>query len=139
MIADDLLAGCTIRTPCPMDWDRMLGDDRVRFCAACGKHVYNLTVMSPEETASLLFDLRERGERGCVRLYRRPDGTLTTSGCQPAVRHAARPWQVTIRTIMAVIAGFAAILGLARWLTPVSKAPSPPPTATGEVITGDMF
>ena len=42
MDADDLLGQFTIPTPCPMDWDRMPGDDRRRYCAACGKHVYNL-------------------------------------------------------------------------------------------------
>ncbi len=30
---DEPLGRVAIRTPCPMDWDRMIGDDRKRFCA----------------------------------------------------------------------------------------------------------
>ena len=95
--------------------------------------------MSPDETASLIATVREQGERRCVRLYQRPDGTLTTSGCQASPRVAARPWQITIRTIMAVIAGCAALLGLTRWFSSEQQPPKPPPAASGEVITGDMY
>ena len=83
MDTEEMLTQFAIRTPCPMDWDRMLGNDRVRFCERCQKHVYNLTVMSPAETAALISTIRDRNERRCVRLYQRPDGTLTTSGCEP--------------------------------------------------------
>ncbi len=90
MDADEILATFKIPTPCPMDWDLMRGDDRVRFCGRCGKDVYNLTTMSLDEVASLLSGVRERGERRCVRLYQRPDGTLTTSACQPALSAQGR-------------------------------------------------
>jgi hypothetical protein len=129
MDSEEMLSQFAIRTPCPMDWDRMLGNDRVRFCDRCQKHVYNLTTMSPDETAALISTIRDRNERRCVRLYQRPDGTLTTSGCEPArdgaatpwestsrdsatatpdivwIPDAATPWQFTIRSLMAVIAG----------------------------------
>ncbi len=139
MDADEVLGQLTIPTPCSMDWNRMSGDDRTRFCEACGKHVYNLIAMGPEETASLLSGVRERGERRCVRLYRRPDGTLTSSRCQPKFDLAARPWQFTIRSIMAVIAGMAAFLGLAKWLSPEDKPPRNPPAAGAQVTTGDLY
>jgi hypothetical protein len=138
MDANEIIASFKIPTPCPMDWDLMRGDDRVRFCARCGKDVYNLTTMSLEEAASFLSVVRERGERRCVRLYQRPDGTLTTSACQPALRGGARPWQFTIRAIMAVIAGLAALLGLARWISPEHILPKTPPPA-GSVIGGDVY
>jgi len=32
-----------IAAPCPADWDRMLGNDRVRFCGQCSLNVYNLS------------------------------------------------------------------------------------------------
>jgi hypothetical protein len=137
MVADEFVATFKIPTPCPMDWDLMRGDHRVRFCQRCGKDVYNLTAMSPDEVVSLLSDIRERGERRCVRLYQRPDGTLTASPCQPAPR-AAGPRQFTIRAIMAVIAGCAALLGLARWISVEPQHPKSPPPA-GTVIGSDAY
>jgi hypothetical protein len=137
MDADDFVATLKIPTPCPMDWDLMRGDDRVRFCRRCGKDVYNLTAMSPDEVVSLLDGVRERGEKRCVRLYQRPDGTLTASPCQPALQ-AAGVWQFTIRAIMAVIAGLATLLGLARWFSAEHQPPKAPPPA-GTVIGGDVY
>jgi hypothetical protein len=138
MDANEFVASFTIRTPCPMDWDLMRGDDRVRFCERCGKDVYNLTMMSPDAAASFLPVVREKGERRCVRLDQRPDGTLTTSPCRPASREGARPWQFTIRAIMAVIAGWAALLSLAKWFWPDHKPPKTPPAASSRFIVGSV-
>jgi hypothetical protein len=136
MDVDEILARCTIPTPCPMDWDAMRGDDRVRLCERCGKHVYDLPAMDLNERASLLADIRERGERRCVRLYQRPDGTLTASACQAAPPEPATPWQFTTRALMAAIAGWAAFLGLARWLTPEHKPPKAPPVSNSPIVGG---
>ncbi len=57
MDADDL-RGYTIRDSCPMDWSQMAGDERSRFCGACGKHVYDLTVLSSDERPRRSFALR---------------------------------------------------------------------------------
>jgi hypothetical protein len=122
-----------------MDWDRMSGDDRVRYCAGCGKHVYNLTAMSPDETACLISAVHARGEKRCVRLYRRPDGTLFASGHRPVRPGAARPWQFTIRFLMAVIAGCAAVLGLTKWISSELKHAKPPPGANSQIIMGDIY
>jgi hypothetical protein len=138
MDTDEFVTTFKIPTPCPMDWDLMRGDDRVRFCGRCAKDVYNLTAMDPNEVAALLTGIRERGERKCVRLYQRFDGTLTTSPCLPAHRDGAGPWQFTIRTIMAVIAGCAALLGLSRWVSAEQK-PARTPPAAGTVIGGDVY
>jgi len=139
MDADAVLSQLTIPNPCPMDWDRMSGDDRVRYCAGCGKHVYNLTAMSPDETAFLISTVTEQHEKRCVRLYQRHDGTLFASGCQRAPRRAARPWQFTIRFLMVFIAGCAAVMGLTKWLSPEQKQPKPPPTANTRIIMGDIY
>jgi hypothetical protein len=32
-----------VTRPCDTDWELMSGDDRVRFCEACQKNVYNLS------------------------------------------------------------------------------------------------
>lgn len=139
MDSDAILSQCKIQNPCPMDWDRVSGDDRVRYCAGCGKHVYNLAATGPDETASLISTLRERGEKKRVRLYQRRDGTLFTSRCQPAARSLARPWQFTIRSLMAVIAACAAVLGLTRWLSPDQKQTKPPPPANAQILMGDLY
>lgn len=115
MDSDNRLAPFTIPTPCPIDWDRMTGDDRVRYCKACGKDVYNLTVMTSDEVGALLATIDEGGGDLCGRVYRRPDGTLVDSECPPA-RPAARGWQFTLKSLMVLIAGVAAMLGFTRWI-----------------------
>ena len=75
--------------PCPVSWDSMRGDERVRFCGECSLHVYNLSAMSRSQ-AEALVNARETGERMCVRFYRRADGTVITQDCGGGVRAAAR-------------------------------------------------
>ena len=107
--------------------------------AKCGKDVFNLTAMKPYETVSLVSAIREPGEQRCVRVYQRPDGTLAATGCPTAPLGAEKPWQFTIRSLLAVIAGFAAFLGLAKWLSPDLPQPTPPPAANSQVIMGDIY
>lgn len=129
MKADDLLGQITIPTPCPMDWNLMRGDDRVRFCESCGKHVYNFAALTSEEAVSLI---RAQGGELCGQLYRRPDGTLVTADCPAEPRPAPRGWQFSIRAIMAVIAGFAALFGITRLFA--ESQSQPPPVPLGGVI-----
>ena len=35
-----------VASPCSANWEKMTGDDRMRFCALCKKNVYNLSAMS---------------------------------------------------------------------------------------------
>src|SRR5437868_2597359 len=63
-----LLERLRVASPCKASWDAMAGDDRKRFCAECGKNVYNLSAMTREEATRLLVD--SEGSL-CVRLYRR--------------------------------------------------------------------
>jgi hypothetical protein len=39
---------------CPLRWEKLLGDDRQRYCAACDKHVTNLSSMSRAEAEAFL-------------------------------------------------------------------------------------
>jgi hypothetical protein len=73
-----LLDEIHIASPCPVSWDIMSGDERVRFCPRCRLHVYNLSGMSQEESEHLLR--REEG-RMCVRFYHRADGKVMTDDC----------------------------------------------------------
>jgi hypothetical protein len=139
MDADAILSQLSIPHPCPVDWDRMSGDDRVRYCAGCGKRVYNLTVMTSVETDLLISTVPQHGERRCVRLYQRHDGTLSPSGCQPSAQGAAKPWQFTIRSLMVIIAGGAAVLGLTKWLSHDQTQSMPPPAVNSQIIMGDIY
>jgi hypothetical protein len=136
---NELLSRLTIATPCPMDWDRMPGDDRVRYCGACGKHVHNFAAMTSDEATSLL---RTRQGRLCGRILQRSDGTVVTSDCPPELQPAPRPPQYRIRSLMAVIAGLAAALGIARLFWPAEnsqpRAPAPAPGATTQLV-GDIY
>ena len=67
-----------ISSPCPESWDEMAGDDRVRFCNRCSLKVYNLSVMSREETEALV---RNRTGRLCGRLYLRGNRKATLRDC----------------------------------------------------------
>jgi hypothetical protein len=59
-----------IANPCPACWEKMRGDEQVRFCTECNLHVYNLSAMTREETEPLLVERGEARGRLCVRLYK---------------------------------------------------------------------
>jgi hypothetical protein len=72
-----------IASPCAADWDRMEGNDRVRFCAECKKNVFNLSAMTRRDAEALL---KETNGNLCTRLYRRADGTVLTQDCPVGLR-----------------------------------------------------
>jgi hypothetical protein len=128
----NVLDQITIPTPCPADWDAMTGDDRIRFCGSCGKHVYNLSAMTSDEAIGVI---RDRGGKLCAQLYRRPDGTVVTADCpEPGAATSRR--QFSIRAMMAVIAGFGAAFGLAKLFAqdkPVASLGTPALPLRGEI------
>jgi len=67
-----------IASPCDADWNRMQGDDRVRFCAHCQKNVYNLSALTRRDAEALI---KEKEGNLCARFYRRADGTVLTQDC----------------------------------------------------------
>jgi hypothetical protein len=142
-----LLERVAIASPCPADWNTMVGDDRARFCSACEKHVYNIASMTSEEAEAFL---RGVGGEACLRLYRRPDGTVLTSDCPVGVRKKRRR-----RAVASLVGGTmvsaGALLAFERTrpaplpdipvgvmtATPTATAsepPTPSSTATGEPI-----
>jgi len=100
-----------ISTPCPVSWDSLVGNDRIRACAQCGLNVYNLAAMSPSELEQVV---RKTEGRLCGRLYVREDRTATASEC---------PRAVVRKRIRAALAVAAALLigGLAWGLASVEK------------------
>lgn len=137
MNESDVLNQITVPSPCPMDWSQMSGDDRVRYCPACGKHVHNFAEMTAAEATSLV---RNSDGDLCGRLSRYDDGTLVTADRGVAAESRKFPWQFKIRSLMGVIAGFATIFGIARLIAGEkpnpSRLPAVPPTlrATGGLI-----
>ena len=65
----------TIPAPCDADWDSMIGNDQVRFCAHCNLEVTDLSAMTRHEAMRLVA--RSQG-RLCVRLIQRPDGGIVS-------------------------------------------------------------
>ncbi len=74
--------------PCTVPWDSMRGNGRVRHCGQCKQSVYLLSEMSKEEAEELI---RQKEGKLCVRLYRRPDGSVVTRSCA-AVRWSRVVW-----------------------------------------------
>lgn len=104
-----------IARPCPARWEDMAGDDRVRFCQACRKNVYNLSALSQEAAAKLI---EEREGELCALLYRRKDGTVLTSDCPVGARAFASR---VFRRIAATLTSLLLMAG-GRYLTPEFKA-----------------
>jgi hypothetical protein len=122
-IMGSLLDGAGVSRPCPADWDAMTGDDRVRFCGLCRLSVYNLSGMSRAEAEALLECTEGRL---CIRLFRRPDGTVLTQDC-PVGLVALK------RRVALVAAGFAAFLSMAAGAV-FGAREAEPPVETEKVV-----
>ena len=98
-----------VATPCPANWERMPGDERVRFCDSCGLHVYNISAMTRAEADSLVA--RTEG-RLCVRLFRRADGTVLTKDCPVGLRlwrrRVSRAAGAALTAVLSLFGGLAA-------------------------------
>lgn len=81
-----------------------MGDDRVRFCHECNLNVYNISGMTRKQAESLIESAQ--GQRLCVRLYRREDGTVITEDCPVGLRALRR------RVLRVAGATFAALMSL---------------------------
>ncbi len=77
----------TIASPCRASWEKMVGDEKMRFCHQCQLHVYNLSAMDLEEAADLIS---RNDDRLCIRFYRRKDGTILTRDCPAGLRAQER-------------------------------------------------
>src|ERR1700694_4305176 len=98
-----------IAAPCNADWDRMLGDERVRFCGQCTLHVYNLSGMTRSEAESLIA--RTEG-RLCVRFYRRSDGSVITKDCPVGLRAIRHRISYIAKAVTSMVLGLFAGLGV---------------------------
>ena len=65
-----LLDRVQVKSPCTEDWNEMVGNDQVRFCSHCSKHVHNLSAMTRREAEALV--LKSNGNL-CIRYRRNPE------------------------------------------------------------------
>jgi hypothetical protein len=154
VIADgrDIVDRIEIPVPCTVPWDSMRGDEAVRHCGECKQNVYNLASFTRAEAVQLLT---ERSGRVCLRIFRRPDGTVLTSDCRARLRAARRRGLLAFAGVALVIlwaqicAQIVGWMGLRAFLrgpthggpvpAPITEiAPPPlvplPPPLTGEPI-----
>ncbi len=89
-----------IASPCPVGWEQMTGDERVRLCRLCDLHVYNISEMTSAEARALIA--KSEG-RICARLLRRADGTVITKDCPVGLRAIRRRVARTAATVFAAI------------------------------------
>lgn len=117
--SDDIFNRIGVGSPCTADWNAMRGGERVRHCGQCRQNVYNLSEMSRPEALALI---QAREGRMCVRLFRRPDGTMVTQDCWERLRAARRRGRIAFMVALVVI-GFsqlalkvAGVMAIWRWI-----------------------
>jgi hypothetical protein len=123
-----------IGSPCTVSWDEMRaagGDGRVRFCGQCRQNVYNVEAMSRVEARRLIG---AREGRVCVRILRRPDGTVVTADCWARLRAARRRGFLPFLGMM-VLLGLTELIAIGTGLVRLKAlvgggAPRPPIAAT---------
>ena len=103
------LDGVRVAAPCPADWNRMVGDERMRYCGQCNLHVYNLSGMTRKEAESLIANAEGRL---CLRFYRRADGTVLTRNCPVGLRALKRRVARIASAMLSAVLGFLAGVGL---------------------------
>src|SRR5258708_33523783 len=58
-----------VKSPCTEDWEKMRGNDRIRFCDHCAKDVKNLSAVTRKEAMRLM---RASGGGICIRYIKDP-------------------------------------------------------------------
>jgi hypothetical protein len=104
-----------IAAPCKVDWEQMIGTERVRFCGQCSLNVYNLSSMTKAQAESLVAQAEGRL---CVRFYRRADGSILTDNCPVGLRAIRRRVAYLAKAISAAVLSFFAGIGVYRVSVP---------------------
>jgi hypothetical protein len=149
------LENVKVAAPCPADWEKMVGDERVRYCNKCELHVYNLSGMTRREAEALVTNTEGRL---CVRFYRRDDGTILSRNCPVGLaafkRRVSRAAGATLSAVLGFFAGLGLNFGFspkpvvsghtmgaiampARQM-PVMTAPERPSEPSSDLIQGQM-
>lgn len=110
-----------IPAPCTADWDSMTGNEEVRFCEHCSKHVNNLSEMTRKQALEIVS--RSKGQL-CVRYYRRPDNTIQTRTAPTAPLH-----QIKRRVSRLAAGAFTAAISLCSTVAAQTQT-NPPATSS---------
>ena len=86
MSDQDLSHQLRITSPCSVNWDSMIGNDRVRFCEHCQTTVHNLDLTSRKQVRRLIA--RSEG-RVCVS-YLQPAAERKTISATPILHKIGR-------------------------------------------------
>lgn len=84
-VVEELTKRTYIAAPCTAKWEEMTGDERSRVCAQCDLSVLNAAELTDEEVLKAIMTLAT-GQRVCMRIFRRTDGTILTKDCPIGVR-----------------------------------------------------
>ena len=79
-----------IASPCPADWEKMVGDERVRHCAECNLNVYNLSAMT-ERQVQESFGQSRKAALYAFLSPRRRDGSYAGLPVEFACAHPEGP------------------------------------------------
>ncbi|HEX8458875.1 MAG TPA: hypothetical protein VF656_16395 [Pyrinomonadaceae bacterium] len=111
----DPLSHVRVAAPCSADWERMRGNERVRFCDECSMNVYNLSNMTRKDAEALILNTEGRL---CVRYYHRKDGSILTANCPVGLRALKRRVsgfsRAAVSSVLSFFAGMAVLVGLER-------------------------
>lgn len=128
-----------ISSPCSVSWDEMRptpGDARVRFCGECRQNVYDVESMSRGQARRLIA---AREGRVCVRILRRPDGTVVTADWWARLRAARRRGWLPFLGML-ILVGLAELVavgtGLGRLRRLVAGPPPAPPSRLALPVLG---
>ena len=132
-----------IATPCPVAWEDMQGDARVRYCSQCSLYVYNLAAMNRDEAETLI---NKTEGRVCLRLFRREDGTIITRDCPVGRKALHRQVAALVGGILTavVLVGLSSLAAAGivsrEWLSRQSTSMMNwwPPAPTSGAIAGEM-
>jgi hypothetical protein len=75
-----LLAPLVPASPCDHGWDDLArtGDDRVRACGGCRRHVYDAAGLAADDVDRLIL---AADGAACIRYFQRGDGTILSGDC----------------------------------------------------------
>lgn len=109
--SEDMWENIRIARPCKADWEKMTGDEKVRFCGQCKKNVYDISSMSKAEAEQLM---EEKEGKMCVRLFRRRDGKILTADCPKGVAAFRAKVYGAVGAVVAVVVGGMYAIGLSN-------------------------
>ena len=130
---------------CTADWNAMRpieADGRARLCRTCDTPVYDSRSMTRGELFRLI--VKHEGSPPCLRLHRRPDGTIVTGSCWAPVLRAGR--LLWLKAGLAAVAFWSAVFAARSLIgrpkpkpaaVRVAATPSPEPEPITVTIRGD--